>query len=68
MNNFYVMPLKTDSALSFAALARFIIAGLDGLILQFISDRNSERARQDLNSLIVATIALAEGMTLSHSA
>lgn len=47
--------------LPFAELARFVIAGLDGLILQFISDRNPERARRDLNHLIAATIALAEG-------
>ena len=48
-------------AIPFAELARFVIAGLDGLILQFISDRNPERARRDLNHLIAATIALAEG-------
>jgi AcrR family transcriptional regulator len=51
-------------ALPFAALARFIIAGLDGLILQFISDRDPERARNDLDHLIAATIALVEGTAL----
>lgn len=44
-----------------AALARFVVGGLDGLILQFISDRNTERARQDLDHLIAAVIMLAEG-------
>ena len=47
--------------LPFAELARFVIAGLDGLILQFISDRNLQRARRDLDHLIAATIALVEG-------
>lgn len=50
-------------ALPFAELARFMIGGLDGLILQFISDRDTGRARRDLVHLISATIALAEGMT-----
>jgi len=45
----------------FAELARFVIGGLDGLILQFISDRDSVRARRDLDHLIAAVIALAEG-------
>ncbi len=48
--------------LPFAELARFVIAGLDGLILQFISDRNPQRARRDLDHLIAATIALVEGI------
>lgn len=48
-------------AVPFTALARFVIAGLDGLILQFISDRNTERARADLDHLIAATIMLVEG-------
>jgi len=41
------------------ALARFIVGGLDGLILQFISDRDASRARADLRRLVVATLALA---------
>ena len=41
-----------------SALARFIIAGLDGLMLQFISDRDTERARRDLALLIEAVGAL----------
>lgn len=43
------------------ALARFIVGGLDGLILQFVSDQNTTRARYDLEALIAAVIALAEG-------
>lgn len=43
------------------ALARFIVAGLDGLILQFISDRDGERARNDVRRLIAATLTLARG-------
>jgi AcrR family transcriptional regulator len=46
-------------ALSFADLARFVIGGLDGLILQFISDRDPVRARYDLDHLIAAVITLA---------
>lgn len=48
-------------AISFAELARFIIAGLDGLILQFISGgRDTVQAQRDLDHLIHAVIALAE--------
>lgn len=46
--------------ISDAALARFLIAGLDGLILQFISDRDPSRARRDLALLISAAGALVE--------
>lgn len=42
-------------------LARFLVGGLDGLILQFVSDRDTIRARRDLANLIAAAIALAEG-------
>jgi len=49
------------SALPFADLARFVVGGLDGMILQFISDHNTARARHDLEQLIKAVIALAEG-------
>jgi AcrR family transcriptional regulator len=48
-------------AIPFPTLARFIIGGLDGLILQFISDRDTARARSDLDYLIKTVIALAEG-------
>jgi hypothetical protein len=48
-------------AIPLDALARFIVGGLDGLILQFVSDQNTTRARCDLESLIAAVIALAEG-------
>src|SRR6266700_1490955 len=41
-------------AIPFAELARFVIGGLDGLILQFISDRDIARARRDLDHLIRA--------------
>ena len=48
-------------AIPFADLARFVVAGIDGLILQFISDRDVTRARHHLTDLIHATIALIEG-------
>ncbi len=49
------------SAIPFDALARFIVGGLDGIILQFVSDRDPARARGDVEYLIGAVIALAEG-------
>jgi len=48
-------------ALPFADMAHFVVGGLDGLILQFISDRDPGRARRALDHLISAVIALAEG-------
>jgi AcrR family transcriptional regulator len=53
----------TPCAIPYDALARFIVGGLDGLILQFVSDQNVARARYDLDLLIAAVIALAEGTT-----
>ena len=47
------------------ALARFLVGGLDGMILQFVSDQNSQRAREDLHRLIAATLALARGASVS---
>jgi hypothetical protein len=41
-----------NCAVPFAELARFVIAGLDGLILQFISDRDPIRSRHDFDHLI----------------
>lgn len=51
----------TPCAVPYDALARFIVGGLDGLILQFVSDQNSDRARYDLELLIAAVVVLAEG-------
>jgi AcrR family transcriptional regulator len=48
-------------AVSHEELARFVVGGLDGMILQFISDRDAGRARRDLANLIAAAYALAEG-------
>ncbi len=53
----------TTCAVPCDTLARFIVGGLDGLILQFISDRDATRARRDLETLIAAVVALAEGQT-----
>ncbi len=49
-----------SSAVPLAELARFIVGGIDGLILQFISNRDSARARRDLENLANAAIALAQ--------
>jgi AcrR family transcriptional regulator len=51
-----------ECAVPFDVIARFVIGGLDGLILQFISDRDTSRARRDLRHLIAAVIALADGV------
>jgi AcrR family transcriptional regulator len=51
-------------AVPLAELARFIIGGLDGLLLQFISDRDTNRARRHLDHLIKAVITLADGADL----
>lgn len=50
-----------SSATSLSELARFVVSGLDGLILQFISNRDSARSRRDLDNLVDAVVALAEG-------
>jgi AcrR family transcriptional regulator len=52
-------------AVPYSNLARFIISGVDGLMLQFISDRDTNRARRDLDHLITAVITLS-GVTFSH--
>ncbi len=48
-------------AVAYDALARFIMGGLDGMILQFVSDQDAARAHRELAHLIAAVIALAEG-------
>lgn len=57
---------RQTCAISFAELARFIISGLDGLTLQFLSDRDSARARRDLQLFISAMLTLAYGLQPSH--
>lgn len=49
-------------ALAYDALARFIVGGLDGIILQYVSDRDAGRARRDVDVLIASVIALATGV------
>lgn len=57
----------SQCALPYDDLARFIIGGLDGLILQFVSDRDEVRARRDLRHLIRAAVSLANGASSSAS-
>jgi TetR/AcrR family transcriptional regulator, regulator of biofilm formation and stress response len=54
----------STSAIPRAELACLIISGVDGLTLQFISNRDKHRARRDLDHLIEAVIALS-GITPS---
>lgn len=46
-------------ALSFEHLARVLIAGVDGLILQHVVDPNPERAAEDLDALTEMLVTLA---------
>lgn len=52
---------NTEPARAPDAIARFIVGGLDGMILQFISARDTDRAQQDLQQLIAAVLMLAGG-------
>lgn len=49
------------SSIPFADLARFIIAGLDGLTLQFLTDHDKARAARNLQYLTSTIIALVDG-------
>ena len=60
----YLEAAGKTSALPLAEVARFVIGGIDGLILQYISDPNAARARKSLDHLISATISLVEGQGL----
>jgi AcrR family transcriptional regulator len=47
-------------AVSFDALARVLLAALDGLILQQLANPDAERSGRDLDNVIEAVIALAD--------
>jgi AcrR family transcriptional regulator len=47
-------------AIGFDALARILVAALDGLILQYVSDPDDNRAGDDLEHVITGAIALAD--------
>lgn len=57
----YLEATGKTSFVPFAEVARFIVAGMDGLILQYISEPNTSRARKNLDHLIMATLSLVEG-------
>lgn len=46
-------------AVPFDQLARIIVAGIDGLILQHVCDPDEERSREDLEATIDMVVALA---------
>jgi AcrR family transcriptional regulator len=60
----YLEAAGKTSALPLAEVARFVVGGIDGLILQYISDPNTARARKSLDHLISSTILLVEGPEL----
>ena len=60
----YLEAAGKTSALPLTEVARFVIGGIDGLILQYISDPNAARARRSLDHLISTTISLVEGPDL----
>lgn len=53
----------TICAIPVGALARFVVAGLDGMILQFVSNHDQTCAQHGLKHLIAAVTALAENIT-----
>ncbi len=56
-----------ESALPLPDLARFVVAGIDGLILQFVSAPDPARARRDLENIIQAVLRLAEGSARAYT-
>ncbi|KVN23077.1 hypothetical protein WJ63_21135 [Burkholderia pyrrocinia] len=50
--------VKVAPTIDLAELARFVVAGMDGLILQYLADPDDERANRGLQNLITATLAL----------
>lgn len=50
-----------SSAIPLPELARFTVGSIDGLVLQFVSNRDTARARRDLENLADAVAALIEG-------
>ena len=57
----YLEAAGKTSAIPLAEVARFLVGGIDGLILQFVSEPDTARARKNLDHLIAATISLVEG-------
>jgi AcrR family transcriptional regulator len=47
------------SAVPYARLARVMVAGIDGLILQRICDPDASRSREDLDAMLVGLVGLA---------
>jgi TetR/AcrR family transcriptional regulator, regulator of biofilm formation and stress response len=43
----------------FGRLARVIVAGLDGLILQYVCDPDESRSRADVEAMVDMVVALA---------
>jgi AcrR family transcriptional regulator len=46
-------------AADFGVIARVLVAGIDGLILQYLADPDDDRAARDLDHVITAVVALA---------
>ncbi|RZD89982.1 TetR/AcrR family transcriptional regulator [Streptomyces albidoflavus] len=46
-------------AVPFAQLARLVVANLDGLVMQYVSDPHPARSRQDLEAVTEMLVALA---------
>jgi hypothetical protein len=54
-------------AVGFDVLARMLLAGIDGLILQYVSDPCEKRAAADLERIITGAITLADPKPISRS-
>jgi AcrR family transcriptional regulator len=55
-------------AVDYLTLARVLLAGLDGLILQYLSDPDGDRSADDVEHIITAVIALADPRPLADVA
>lgn len=47
------------TAIPFDQLSRLLLAGIDGLILQYVSDPDDDRAADDLNAVVAMVVAHA---------
>lgn len=49
------------SAIPLADLASFVLAGTDGILLKFLADGDTARARRGVEHLIIAAVSMAMG-------
>lgn len=52
-------PERRAPSVPFAQLGRLVVAGMDGLILQYVCDPPQARSREDLDALTEMLVSLA---------